>query len=55
VVDRWISARRPGVDRLSVTILYGAERPHGWRSVRRDDQWIAFDWLPRTASTPARS
>lgn len=55
VVDRWISDRRPGVDQLSVTIRYGAERPHGWRSVRRDDQWIAFDWLATTAPTPARS
>jgi protein-L-isoaspartate(D-aspartate) O-methyltransferase len=54
-VDRWISARRPGVDRLSITIRYGAERPHGWRSVRRDDQWIAFDWRPTTAPTLARS
>jgi hypothetical protein len=55
VVDLWISDRRPGVDRLSVTIRYGAERAHGWRSVRRDDQWIAFDWLATTAPTPARS
>jgi hypothetical protein len=27
VVDGWISDRRPGVDRLSVTVRYGAERP----------------------------
>ncbi len=53
-VDRWISAGRPGVDRLSITIRYGAERPHGWRSVRRDDQWIAFDLLPTTVLAAGR-
>jgi protein-L-isoaspartate(D-aspartate) O-methyltransferase len=46
-IDRWVAAGRPAVDRLSVTVRYRAERPHGWRSVRRGDQWIAFDWINR--------
>ena len=43
-VERWTLAGRPGVDRLAVTVRYGGERPHAWRTARRGDQWLAFDW-----------
>jgi protein-L-isoaspartate(D-aspartate) O-methyltransferase len=43
-IDRWSLAGRPRVDGATITVRYGAVRPHGWRSVRRGDQWIAFDW-----------
>jgi protein-L-isoaspartate(D-aspartate) O-methyltransferase len=43
--DRWVRAGRPGVGDLAVTVRYGAERPHAWRSVRRGDQWVALDWV----------
>jgi protein-L-isoaspartate(D-aspartate) O-methyltransferase len=43
-IDRWVLAGRPRLVDASITIRYGAVRPHGWRSVRRGDQWIALDW-----------
>ena len=43
-IDRWGLAGRPGVADMAITVRYGSVRPHGWRSVRRDDQWIALDW-----------
>ncbi|HLM65428.1 MAG TPA: methyltransferase domain-containing protein [Acidimicrobiales bacterium] len=46
VHDRWVTADRPGVDRLALRVRYGSERPHAWRTLRRDDQWIALDWRP---------
>jgi protein-L-isoaspartate(D-aspartate) O-methyltransferase len=46
VIDRWRSAGRPGVERLSLRIRYGPERPPAWRSLRRADQWVALDWRP---------
>jgi len=48
---RWARAGWPGIDRLAITVRYGPERPHAWRSLRRGDQWIAVDWRP--AATPA--
>jgi protein-L-isoaspartate(D-aspartate) O-methyltransferase len=49
-IDRWQSVGRPGVERLSVRVRYGPERPQAWRSLRRGDQWLALDWLPSTGS-----
>ncbi len=43
-VERWHLAGRPGLADATVTVRYGPERPHGWHSVRRGDQWIALDW-----------
>jgi protein-L-isoaspartate(D-aspartate) O-methyltransferase len=44
-VDRWKLAGRPGIADARLTVRYGAVRPHGWRSNRRGDQWIALDWV----------
>ena len=44
VVDRWQLAGQPTVERLTIKVRYGLERPHAWYSTRRGDQWIAFDW-----------
>ena len=43
-IERWGLAGRPGVGDARITIRYGSVRPHGWRSARRGDQWIALDW-----------
>ena len=43
-VERWARSGRPRVDDTRITIRYGAVRPHGWRSTRRGDQWVAVDW-----------
>ncbi|HEX6567971.1 MAG TPA: methyltransferase domain-containing protein [Acidimicrobiales bacterium] len=43
--ERWALAGRPRLADSRITIRYGPVRPHGWRSVRRGDQWIALDWL----------
>ncbi len=40
----WERAGRPGVRRIAVAVRYGAVRPHGWRTLRRGDQWISVDW-----------
>lgn len=45
-VERWARSGRPRVDDARITIRYGAVRPHGWRSTRRGDQWVAVDWAP---------
>ncbi len=45
-IDRWDLAGRPRIADASITIRYGSVRPHGWRSARRGDQWIALDWEP---------
>ena len=45
-VERWELAGRPRVDDARITIRYGSVRPHGWRSTRRGDQWMALDWAP---------
>jgi protein-L-isoaspartate(D-aspartate) O-methyltransferase len=42
--ERWVRAGRPGVADARITVRYGSVRPHGWRSDRRGDQWIAVDW-----------
>jgi hypothetical protein len=53
-IDRWGLAGRPGIADMTITVRYGSVRPHGWRSVRRDDQWIALDWQrPAPARTDA--
>lgn len=49
-VERWHLAGRPRMADARITVRYGAVRPHGWRSVRRGDQWIALDWQPRPRS-----
>ncbi len=46
-IERWALAGRPRIADASITIRYGTVRPHGWRSVRRADQWIALDWASR--------
>lgn len=46
VVDRWRAAGRPGVDRLTLRVRFGSERPHAWRTLRRRDHWVACDWAP---------
>ena len=43
-VERWHLAGRPRMADARIAVRYGAVRPHGWRSVRRGDQWIAVDW-----------
>ncbi len=43
-VERWELAGRPAVADARLTVRYGSVRPHGWRSSRRGDQWIALDW-----------
>jgi hypothetical protein len=43
-VDGWERAGRPGVRRIALAVRYGAVRPHGWRTLRRGDQWISVDW-----------
>lgn len=43
-VERWVLAGRPRIGDAHITIRYGAVRPHGWRSSRRGDQWVALDW-----------
>jgi protein-L-isoaspartate(D-aspartate) O-methyltransferase len=50
-IDRWVRAGRPRLADATLTIRYGSVRPHGWRSVRRGDQWIALDWKPPAATT----
>jgi protein-L-isoaspartate(D-aspartate) O-methyltransferase len=58
VADRWRAAGRPGVDRLTLRVRYGPERPHAWRALRRRDHWVACDWAPAAAAAgpapPAR-
>jgi protein-L-isoaspartate(D-aspartate) O-methyltransferase len=44
VVKRWVGSGRPGIAGARITVRYGSVRPHGWRSDRRGDQWIAVDW-----------
>jgi hypothetical protein len=44
-VDRWARAGRPGIEDATFTVRYGPVRPHGWRTLRREGQWIALDWL----------
>ena len=46
-VERWHLAGRPRMADARIAVRYGAVRPHGWRSVRRGDQWIALDWQSR--------
>jgi protein-L-isoaspartate(D-aspartate) O-methyltransferase len=43
-VDGWERAGRPGVRRIALAVRYGAVRPHGWRTLRRGDQWISVGW-----------
>jgi protein-L-isoaspartate(D-aspartate) O-methyltransferase len=43
-IDRWRLAGRPTLGDARLTVRYGSVRPHGWRSARRGDQWIALDW-----------
>jgi hypothetical protein len=43
-IDRWRLAGRPALGDVRLTVRYGSVRPHGWRSTRRGDQWIAVDW-----------
>lgn len=45
--DRWRLAGRPALNDARLTVRYGSVRPHGWRSIRRGDQWIALDWRRR--------
>jgi protein-L-isoaspartate(D-aspartate) O-methyltransferase len=52
VIDRWRSLGRPGVERLTVRVRYGPERPQAWRSLRRGDQWVALDWSPPRSPPP---
>jgi protein-L-isoaspartate(D-aspartate) O-methyltransferase len=42
--DRWALVGRPRTADALITVRYGSVRPHGWRSVRRGDQWISLDW-----------
>ncbi|HET6950746.1 MAG TPA: methyltransferase domain-containing protein [Acidimicrobiales bacterium] len=46
-VEQWELAGRPGLGRARLMVRYGAVRPHGWRSVRRGDQWISLEWHPQ--------
>jgi hypothetical protein len=46
-VERWYLAGRPRMADARIVVRYGPVRPHGWRSVRRGDQWIALDWQRR--------
>jgi protein-L-isoaspartate(D-aspartate) O-methyltransferase len=46
-VERWTLAGRPAIDDATFTVRYGPERPDGWRTLRRQGQWIALDWSPR--------
>ncbi len=43
-IDRWRLAGRPAMADATLTVRYGSVRPHGWRSARRGDQWVALDW-----------
>jgi protein-L-isoaspartate(D-aspartate) O-methyltransferase len=43
-VDGWEQAGRPGIRRIALAVRYGAVRPHGWRTLRRGDQWISVGW-----------
>ena len=53
-IDRWRLAGRPALADAALTVRYGSVRPHGWRSIRRGDQWIALDWLrPHRVPTAA--
>jgi protein-L-isoaspartate(D-aspartate) O-methyltransferase len=43
-IERWALAGRPRLTDASLTVRYGSVRPHGWRSFRRGNHWIALDW-----------
>jgi protein-L-isoaspartate(D-aspartate) O-methyltransferase len=44
VVDDWRHRGRPKVARLHVGVTYGRSTSDAWRSTRRGDSLIAFDW-----------
>jgi protein-L-isoaspartate(D-aspartate) O-methyltransferase len=44
VVDDWRHRGRPKVARLHVGVTYGRSTSGAWRSTRRGDSLIAFDW-----------
>jgi protein-L-isoaspartate(D-aspartate) O-methyltransferase len=46
-IERWHLAGRPRMGDARIAVRYGPVRPHGWRSIRRGDQWIALDWQQR--------
>jgi protein-L-isoaspartate(D-aspartate) O-methyltransferase len=43
-IERWHLGGRPRMADARIVVRYGPVRPHGWRSLRRGDQWIALDW-----------